>query len=214
MTGDTGVVERLDACLRRLSRHVDLGKTALTGSMAIELHLAAFGLPRGCRHAEDLDFVACGRSVVSPTVSADFLVSHFHVPHPGYSKFLVQLVDPDSRVRVDIFPGPKEVIERARSCAVCGVRVRVLEAHALLEHKLEMLARATEERPVDEKHQRDAVLLGQLCGQPMIPLPASRLCKEEYSRDPSARCARCVASIDPAFPLAPKEQILDVLGYV
>jgi hypothetical protein len=40
------------------------------------------------------------------------------------------------------------------------------------------------------------------------------LCKERYSRDASAMCPRCDQSVDPAFSLAPKQRILDVLGYV
>ncbi len=205
--------QRLGVCLRRLHRHLDLDAVALTGGAAIEVHLARLNLPGRPRPLNDVDLVACSRAAISPGVTSDFLVSHFHVPHPGYSKFLVQLVDPDSRTRVDIFPGRSDVIERAEWHHVSGIRVRVLGTDAVLDHKMEVLAGATRERPVDGKHFDDAVLLARLSGREIGERPVAVLCREEYLTDPHARCARCECSVDAAFPLAPKERILDILGY-
>ena len=42
---DCGHSEPLAVCLRRLCRHLDLDAVALTGSVAITVHLAARGLP-------------------------------------------------------------------------------------------------------------------------------------------------------------------------
>ncbi len=204
---------QLGACLTRLRRHVDLDGVALTGGVAIDVHLARSGRPQRPRPPNDVDFVACNQGTVSPGVTGEFLVSHFHVPHPGYSKFLVQLVDPDSRTRVDIFPGRPALIERAEWYDVSGTRVRVLGPAAILDHKFELLARATAERPVDEKHFDDALLLAHLSARQLGDWPPRVLCKEEYQRDPAIRCARCDRSVDSAFPLAPKQRILDILGY-
>jgi hypothetical protein len=85
---------------------------------------------------------------------------------------------------------------------------------AILDHKLATLAKASQLRPVDQKHYRDAVLLAAACGRQVPEEPSIRLCKEEYSLDLAAGCPRCDASIDAAFPLAPKQHILDILGYV
>lgn len=40
------------------------------------------------------------------------------------------------------------------------------------------------------------------------------LCRESYSRDLTAKCALCDSSLDAAFRLAPKPQILEVLEYL
>jgi hypothetical protein len=203
--------DRLGACLRRLVRYVDRHAVALTGGVAIEQHLSARGLPPCRRVLNDVDVVSRSEEAISRRITGEFLVSHFHRPQPGYAKFLVQLVDPVSRLRVDIFPGSTE---RAHPCDVRGTTARVLDLEAILDHKIAVLAGASGQRPVDEKHDTDAVRLGRLCGREIAALPAAVLCREAYSRDTAAACPRCAVSADPAFPLAPKRQILDVLGYV
>lgn len=206
--------ERLGTCLRRLQVHVDVGAIALAGSLAIDLHLAPRGLPRLRPVLTDVDFVATNAEVVSPSVTTAFMVSHSHRPHTGYSKFMLQLVDPESRLRVDVFPGQSDLIQRARTHEVGGVRVRVLDLDAVLDHKLTLLAGASELRPIDQKHFDDAQLLGRLLGRQVGEVPETVLCREEYLTDTAVRCPRCECSVDSAFPLAPKERILDVLGYV
>ena len=51
-----------------------------------------------------MDFVASSVETVAPSVASTLLVSHFHLPHPGYPKFMVQVVDPETRLRIDVFP--------------------------------------------------------------------------------------------------------------
>ena len=208
--------ERLHACLSRLLRHVDGRRVALTGGVAIDLHARTIGRRR---HRDawpdaDLDLVAEAADVVSPAVAEDFLVSHFHLPQPGYPKFLIQLVDSSSRLRVDLFPDSLGALRRAMEHEVAGISLLVLDASDILAHKLATLARASEERPVDAKHHRDALLLGEICGRPIPDVPAAFLRPDTYSPDIDAVCARCEASRSGAFPLAPKQRIRDILGYV
>ena len=214
MTFDDDQAERLGTCMRHLEVHVDRRAIALAGSVAIEVHLASRSLPRLRPVLTDVDFVATNAEVVSPSVTTAFMVSHFHRPHTGYSKFMLQLVDPKSRLRVDVFPGQADLIQRARTHDVGGVRVRVLDLDAVLDHKLTVLAGASELRPIDPKHFDDAQLLGRLLGRQVGELPETVLRREEYLTDTAVRCSRCEGSFDSAFPLAPKERIFDVLGYV
>jgi hypothetical protein len=206
--------ERLGTCLLRLFEHTDANAVALTGSAAIDVQLSARGLPRCRGLLTDVDLVAGSPGAVAPGVTSAFLLSHYHLPHPGYQKFLVQLADPQSRLRVDIFPGSAASIDRARAFDVGGARVRVLDLDAILDHKRAILAGASEERRVDEKHYLDAVMLARICGQEVPDCPASFLRVEQYSREIDAECHRCRSSADAAFPLAPKQRILDTLGYV
>jgi hypothetical protein len=161
-----------------------------------------------------VDLVAEGVDAVSAAVVRDFLVAHFHLPQPGYPKFLVQLVDPCSRLRVDLFPDSLGALPRAREQRVAGVPVRVLDPCSILDHKLATLARASEDRPVDGKHHRDALLLGELCGRSVPRPPAAQLRPDAYSQDVDAACGRCDASRSDRFPLAPRRQIHEILGYV
>lgn len=207
--------ERLHASLSRLLPHVDPGRIALTGGIATGLRLGARCGERAAGiEAGDVDLVAAEVDAVRPTATDDFLVSHFHLPQPGYPKFLVQLADPASRLRIDIFPDSLNALRRAEVMDVAGLHMRVLNASDLLDHKLATLARASAESPVDPKHLDDARRLGALRGEAIPAVTASRLRADEYSRDVDAVCPRCEASRSDAFPLASKQAILDVLGYV
>jgi hypothetical protein len=208
--------ERIHKCLARLAPHLDLTRVAVTGGVAIALHLgpATRGTRRLGQPAHDLDLVADAADAISAGVVNEFLVSHFHLPQPGYQKFLIQLVDPVAGVRVDVFPDSLGLLPGTTSRAVAGHRMRVLDPCALLEHKLALLASASPERPVDEKHYADSVWLADYCGRLVPAVAASVLRQPEYSCDLDMQCPRCEASRHPDFPLAQKRRILAVLGYV
>lgn len=148
------------------------------------------------------------------SATRDFLVSHFHLPQPGYPKFLIQLVDPVTRLRIDIFPDSLQAIALAVRREVAAVPVLVLEPAALLDHKLATLARTSAERPDHPKHYEDAVAVAALCGRTVPHTPAAHLRASELSRDVDATCPRCAVSRCDAFPLAPKQAILGILGDV
>jgi len=206
---------RLCECLTRLRPHVNSGDLGLTGGVAIDLHLAQRGLVLQRGVVNDVDFVAARRETVSPSVTSHFLVSHFHLPQPGYPKFLLQLVDPVSRLRVDVFPDLAGSLRRARTATVAGVECLVLDAESILEHKIATLANASPARLVERKHYDDAVRLGSMLGRPVPVTAAAHLCDGDYSGgDLDARCPRCEVSSDSAFALAPKRKIFDILGYV
>ena len=205
----------LHDCLRRLVPHLDTERVALTGGVAIGLHLGVS--PRGRMRrlaAGDVDFVAEDANVVRQTVTTDFLVSHFHLPQPGYPKFLVQLVDPATRLRLDFFPDALRALNRAPVRDVAGIPLRVLRAQDILDHKLTLLAGASAGSPIEEKHYVDALQLGTVCGREVPELPASHRSTTTYSQDIDAACRRCEVSQCAAFPLAPKRAIFDILGYV
>ena len=187
---------------------------AMAGGVAIEFRLADMGLSGWRDRVLDLDFVARRWEAIAPSVAEEFLVCHYHQPQPGCPKFLVMVVDPVSRVRVDVFPDLVGFIGKAQPMSVCGLPWLVLDLESMLDHKLLTLANASERRPVDKKHHRDAVLLAKLLGRNVPPMPPTSLGEDVYSTDLDARCARCEASRDAAFPIAPKRRIFDLLGYV
>jgi hypothetical protein len=200
----------LHDCVRRLLPHLDAERIALTGGIAIRLHVDS------SRHfaEDDVDFVADAVDAIQPSITSDFLVSHFHLPHLGYPKFLVQLVDPATHIRADFFPDVLRALGRAQVADVTGVPLRVLEAQDILAHKLALLSGASVSKPTDEKHYLDAQQLGALCGREVPGLPASHRTRTVYSQDVDAKCLRCEVSQCESFRLAPKSAILNILGYV
>jgi hypothetical protein len=124
------------------------------------------------------------------------------------------VVDPVTRIRIDIFTDTTGAIERSRSLDFGGTHLRVIDLDSVLDHKLTLLAAASPTKFVDEKHYADALCLGLLLGREIPTLSPAHLGKTVYSKDLHARCARCDASADSAFPLAPKSDIFELLGYV
>jgi hypothetical protein len=165
-------------------------------------------LPAKRREVADVDFVARRMDAVAPSVARDFLVSHYHVVQPGVAKAIVQLVDPKTRLRVDLFPDLAGAVGRAQRALVGGALLLVITAADLLAHKLALLSKR-----VDEKHWRDAVALAALLGAPSPAQPAE-LAPDVYSQDLALVCDRCERSRAPEFPLADKRAIFDLLGYV
>lgn len=204
--------DRLSQTLSRLLPHLNLSAVALTGGVAIQLHCHQAGWPPARVMVADLDFVAVDVDALCPTVSQTLLVSHFHLPQPGYPKFMVQLVDAATRIRVDVFPDLVGSIACAPEAVVAGHSLRVLDANSILDHKLGGVARASTVAPIDEKHVRDAVLLGRLCGRPVAPLPENLMIKPVYGQDLTS-CARCEASLRKDFPIARRDHVFEILGY-
>lgn len=186
----------LSRCLQRLKPHVDADALALTGGVA----LAAL-LPGSRTRVADVDFVARRMDAVRPSVTRDFLVSHYHV---APDKPIVQLVDPETRLRLDIFPDRLDSVARA----TLRDGWRIVTAADLLAHKRTLL-----DGPVDEKHWRDALALAALLREPP-PARPPELRPDVYCTDLAYVCARCTRSASADFPIALKQTILDILGYL
>jgi len=119
--------------------HLDADDVALTGGAAIELHLAAAGRPARRAVVGDLDFLARCLKAIPPSVTRDFLVSHYHRARPGVPKAMIQLVDPTTRMRIDIFSDSAGVIPGAQRTTIEGTVLNVLDARSIFDHKVQML---------------------------------------------------------------------------
>ena len=204
---------RLHHCLTRLLRHLRVDDFAVTGGVAVEMHLAAAGRPGIRSTLGDLDAIARDVDALPPTLTGDFLVSHRHVAGPGVPKSLLQLVDPVTRLRVDCFPDVGGDVAAATRMTFGRSEVRVATAATLLQHKTRTIRKASANDPVDPKHVRDAVALARLCGLPAPSVPLY-IAPATYGTDVEATCSRCERTRSDAFPLAPKRAILALLGYV
>jgi len=119
----------------------------------------------------DLDFVATSLEAVSSSVVGQCLVSHYHVERPGVPKFMIQLVDPESRIRIDVFPDLVGSIADARATEIGEHRMQVLPLEKIFEHKVQTLVRASPAAPIDPKHVRDALRLGLSSPRACRPWP-------------------------------------------
>jgi hypothetical protein len=198
---------RLSACLSRLLPSLRRKDVAMTGGVAIQVGMAEVGRQGVRAVIADLDLVMSSLETVVPSVAESFLVSHYHAVQPGIPKFMVQLVDPVTRIRVDMFPDLVGSLARAKAVQIGTQVIRMLELEDIFEHKLLMLAKASTAHPVDPKHAEDAYALGELLRRRVPIVARDSLVEDVYGIDADARCRRCELSSDPRFPLASKEQI-------
>jgi hypothetical protein len=90
---------------------------------------------------------------------------------------MVQLIDPVSRIRIDVFPDLVSSLSRAQLRVVAGHSLAILDARSIMTHKLLTLAKSSPGHLADEKHQRDAVVLAALLGEQIDPVSATHLTK-------------------------------------
>ena len=207
-------MDRLSTCLARLLPNLRRDAVAMTGGVAIQIGMAQLGREGKRNTIADLDMVAASLDSVLPSVTNTFLVSHYHSVRPGVPKFMVQLVDPVTRIRVDIFPDLVGSLERSKVVEVGANQVRSLALEDILEHKLLTISKASPANPIDPKHADDVCALGDLLHRSVPTSDRDSLQKDVYGTDPDQICQRCALSSSEAFPLAQKGEIVRLLGYV
>src|SRR4051812_5730152 len=98
MPFDLADERRVSMTLNRFLLHVDRSMLALTGGVTVELDWTTgnSGVITG-RWPTSISSRRPSQTI-APSVTATFLLSHFHLAQSGYSRFMVQLVDPDTRL--------------------------------------------------------------------------------------------------------------------
>jgi len=203
----------------------------------VELHCARSGNRSAARHLNDIDFVVRGFDSIPKTLARDFLFRHVH-PFDPPGKTVLQLVDPDTSLRVDVFRAYGAILSRTLRMDFPSGSIRVISAEDVLARTARILLDLGEGVPVPAKHAGDYVRLAQwvpACrmetawqdhrkqGHPLTfhethslvsGLLAARrdlLITPEYSKDVRQICPRCVPAT--AFPLADPKVVLALLGY-
>jgi hypothetical protein len=226
--------ERATRVLGRLSERGL--RFALTGSLAREARLLQRGEPEPRRKLRDVDLVVDGVHGLPDGLAEGFLINHAHpLAPPG--KMLLQLVDPEDRVRVDLFRAYGATLLRAGALergtgAMAVVAIEDLRAR-LTAHVLTAMRRA---EPIDVKHVAAFRRL-LACGEPAVLAEAWDDHRESLAdtfagatRDAlhglaerpdlvvvetyaprTETCARCRPFS--SFRLSPPEAVAAVLGY-
>jgi hypothetical protein len=230
---DAGRAERT---LQKLARH-DLSGWALTGGLAIEMHILSLGGEPICRPLHDVDFIADGFEAIPVGIAAELMLRHVH-PHDPPAKTMLQGVDPETAVRVDVFRGYGSVMERVVPAKVAGVAFPMVSFRDLVARHARLTWDLVEGRPVAPKYTRDFLRMVNLVStaeiqsiwlehrKPQSPpdfeQAVSRLREEiemrsdllvapAYSTNVEEICRRCEHA--PGFPLADAGKILAILGY-
>lgn len=214
----------------KLKKH--LPNFILTGGIATSYYLFNFGIPTQKRKFNDLDVVIDDLNDLQPSVSRDFLISHYH-PKNKKRKFHVMLVDKKEAIRVDIFPFLTKAASRVQKAQIDSQNYSMLSLEDLA---CRMLTNC-ETFNLDPKYFIDMLSLTAISDKKILREIWSEYARENpsfddtynasvskvkshpellkkniYSQDLNIVCEKCVNS--PNFPLASNQEVYNLLGYV
>ena len=93
--------DRVFRTIRKLAEH-DISDWALTGGLAVEMHIQNRGHTPRIRTLNDLDFITREFEGIPTSLAGEFLFRHVHPLDPP-GKTILQLIDRDMSLRVDVF---------------------------------------------------------------------------------------------------------------
>ncbi len=229
--------QRVITHIERLMPHLNLSKIIVVGGLAIRYHVYKAGLDNHFGDVNDLDLVAYNYQAVNPSVVKDFMIYHIHPPRKEDGLFYIVLVDPVSKVKVDIFsPNAWEETIKVKF-GDYDLKVAAVEDQ-LVKTTLD-INRISEEAHVDPKQFAEMKVLAQIADMEKANIiwqsrhfskypnflkdaieRAEKIANEHpqwvqkhpFKRGAPYKCSYCVNTLE--FPLTPMEKIFKQLGYV
>ena len=222
--------------LKRLGQH-HIEPWALTGGLAIEMHVVLAGQTPQRRSLNDLDFIATHFADIPETLARHFLFRHVH-PAEVPGRIMMQFVDVEAKLRIDVFRATGASMRRAGQMDLPTGRISVVALEDLIARTARLSLDIASGIPIPAKHAADFMRLSDLIGpmevqsvwsdhrkpdhprifkdardllHELIPKRSDLLIVPNYSKDTGATCPRCVSTS--VFPLADPNIILSVLGY-
>ncbi len=211
-------VERASRTLRNLTAH-NVSDWALTGGLAIEIHLLRGACVGPKRALNDLDFVASSFESIPGTLSQHFLFLHRHPSDPP-GRMMLQAIDRDTGTRIDVFRAAGSTMSRTSAVDLPGGLMRLVSLEDLAARAARLSLDLATGACVPAKHAVDFMRLAPLVDasrietvwqdhrkpqhpgsfteavlilQGLISAKQDLLVTPEYSLDPPAFCARCQA---------------------
>jgi hypothetical protein len=219
-----------------LSRH-EIEGWALTGGFAIEIHHLRLGHRPGIRHLNDIDFIADSFACIPETLTSDFLFRHVHPLDPP-NRTMLQMIEPQSAVRVDIFRAYGATMSRASRLDLPSGAVRLISLEDLVARTARLALDLAEGVLTPSKHALDFLRLAKLVESAdvevawrdqrkqkhpesfdeanrvlhdLISARQNLLITPEYSKRIDEVCPRCLPAS--TFQLADPATVLSLLGY-
>jgi hypothetical protein len=224
--------DRIAQCIDALVPHLVPQAYAFVGSLATRYQLAQTGREYPHRPLNDLDISLKTPAALSPHVTDDFRIAHYH-PQDSYWA----LVEPSSRLKVDVFewlwPGatvtqapykqgtlPIQSVEDELAKKVYGAR-RILEGVAVDPKQFSDARLLLPIADLEKAHRA----LTAISPDPIAtPLPEALqeaqqaadahpelVVAKSFRRPGVLSCDECVS--DPTYPLTPLSEIYDILYF-
>jgi len=185
----------------------------------------------------DIDFITPALRYVPETLTDDFLIRHVH-PLDAPGKTILQLVDPETRLRINLFRACNPMLTSTLSLGFSFGQIQLISGEDVVAHAARILLELRVGAPVAGKHANNYLRLAGLIHIPdleaawhhhrkpdhpktfeevnslvrsSIASHSELLITPDYSQDATQICPRCVPL--PAFPLADPHLVLALLGY-
>ena len=216
----------------------NLDAFALTGSLAMEMHLANIGSRPGLRELNDIDIVVDLPFNAFPgSLAESFSFRHIH-PNAAKGKMLIQAVDLQERLRIDMFSDFGGQMARSKEIDFQSMSLRAVSLEDLAARACAVSMGLERGNAVPSKHGRDLLHLLDVINpgevetawqdhrsaddpatfmeaatqvRRLIDSHPDLLIIPEYSKDVTEICDRC-REIEP-FRLGSASEIFSVLGY-
>ena len=228
--------ERVFRTIRKLAEH-DISDWALTGGLAVEIHIQNGGHMPCIRALNDMDFITNGFENIPTSLAGEFLLRHVHPLDPP-GKAILQLIDGDTSLRVDVFRAYGAAMSRTTSAELGSIPVRLTSLEDLAARAARLVLDLRAGQGVEQKHASDYLRMATLVDasqvevacrdqrrltdpitfreanlllQDLIPARSSLLTMADYSQDTRVTCPRCLPS--PTFELAHPDLVRSLLGY-
>ena len=227
---------RASRVFEKLARH-KMKAWALTGGLAIGIHLNRLGRQSSIRVLNDLDFIAASFDCIPETLAHDFIFRHIHPSDPP-GKLILQFIEPDSAVRIDVFRADASVMNRTSPLYPLSGAIQLVAVEDLLARAARLALDLAEGVPTPAKHARDFLCLAEVVSprlveiawqdhrkskhpvtfaqassllRDLIPAHSELLVAPRYSQDAAQVCLRCAST--GAFRLADPNTVMASLGY-
>ncbi|MGA9463745.1 MAG: hypothetical protein WBV28_13215 [Terracidiphilus sp.] len=227
---------RAELTLRKIAMF-DVSRWAITGGLAIEIHLYQHAAKSFIRPLQDIDFMTASFDEIPNGLAKDLLFRHIH-PHDPPGRNLLQGVDPVTNVRVDVFRAYGLEMERVAPVTVAGMTLRMVSLEDMIARHARLSWDLLEGNCVAPKFARDFLRMIDLVppdamesiwlehrkprqpqsfGETVMQLRQAIATRSDllvspiHSTDVHSICLRCETIEN--FPLADASRILSILGY-
>lgn len=235
--------DRVERFLTKFIPHVKSGKLAICGGLATRFYLAQHGVLIRQGNLNDIDLLIEKPDDILPSVTDDFMIYHYHPPGVDdpveTSYFFYAFVDPETKLKADVFPYRWSSPGRFIQAGFHGDSVRIVGIEDQMIQCLYDVSRISKEIKVDPKQLEDVHTFMKIAdtnlaekiwrknNHPSYPKTfrealerADNLRKEKhewwqkhpYRRPKPYVCDRCQERSD--YPITDMKLIYEVLGYV
>lgn len=235
--------EGMHLFLEKFLPHAESDKLVACGGLATRFHLAVRGLPSPNRPFNDLDLLIETPSDIKPSVSSDFMIYHYHPPGVDdpveTTYFFYAFVDPESRMKADVFPYRWSTPERFINAQFRDGSIKLVGIEDQMIQCLYDVSRISSQQKVDPKQLDDVHALAQIAdielaqdiwrqnNHPSYPRTLKEAIKradnirvehpelwqaKPYRKSKPYKCAHCQDR--PDYPIADMTEVYKVLGYV